>query len=383
LITLNKKASTRLNNDATLSKLGDIYQNLLVLEECLKMDEGDKIYVETYGDITKIPKNDSFQMEVKHHIGSKKLLDRDKDFWNTLKNWVENYSKLKDIKKFILHTTALPIKDTAFHMWADLTVDERYNKLYSIGMEKKKREKQFRHLYNKIFAAEKEIIVHILSRLEIHHSQQSISKLKKSLKTYFKVIPNKNYDNLIEALLGHIFSVPIEEPHTWVITYEDFDRCLKNLGARYANETKQPMIATFQTAKAPNPETYHNNTFVEEIRRIDYLDAIPDAINNYWRTNTTVAMYYLNDPVYLKDIDIYKINLTDKLQSTKKPKERACKTQTKEKQIEMAQDLYDDVMAWDAISFGSIDPNQPFFQKGIIHNIVDEGNFKWKLGEKE
>jgi len=29
----------------------------------------------------------------------------------------------------------------------------------------------------------------------------------------------------------------------------------------------------------------------------------------------------------------------------------------------MAQDIYDNVMAWNAISFGSIDPNQPFFQK--------------------
>jgi len=38
-------------------------------------------------------------------------------------------------------------------------------------------------------------------------------------------------------------------------------------------------------------------------------------------------------------------------------------------------------MQWDAKDFGTIIPNQDFFQHGIIHNIVDETDFKWKVGE--
>lgn len=37
-------------------------------------------------------------------------------------------------------------------------------------------------------------------------------------------------------------------------------------------------------------------------------------------------------------------------------------------------------MIWDAKDFGSIIRNQGFFQRGVIHNIVDETEFHWKVG---
>ena len=40
-------------------------------------------------------------------------------------------------------------------------------------------------------------------------------------------------------------------------------------------------------------------------------------------------------------------------------------------------------MLWDAHDFGSIIRNQCFFQRGVIHNIVDENDFKWKVGEEK
>ena len=36
-----------------------------------------------------------------------------------------------------------------------------------------------------------------------------------------------------------------------------------------------------------------------------------------------------------------------------------------------------------ANDFGSIIRNQGYFQRGVIHNIVDETDFKWKVGEEE
>ena len=39
-------------------------------------------------------------------------------------------------------------------------------------------------------------------------------------------------------------------------------------------------------------------------------------------------------------------------------------------------------MMWDVCDFGSIIRNQGFFQRGIIHNIVDETDFRWKVGEE-
>jgi hypothetical protein len=39
-------------------------------------------------------------------------------------------------------------------------------------------------------------------------------------------------------------------------------------------------------------------------------------------------------------------------------------------------------MSWNAAPFGSVNPNQPFFQKGIIHDIVDNKGFTWDVGDK-
>lgn len=33
--------------------------------------------------------------------------------------------------------------------------------------------------------------------------------------------------------------------------------------------------------------------------------------------------------------------------------------------------------------FGNIIRNQGYFQRGVIHNIVDETDFKWKVGEEK
>ena len=58
-------------NDATLSKVGDIYQYLVALRDCFTLDTDDTLQIEVLGDVSVIKKNGgSFQKEVKHHIGS-------------------------------------------------------------------------------------------------------------------------------------------------------------------------------------------------------------------------------------------------------------------------------------------------------------------------
>lgn len=56
---------------------------------------------------------------------------------------------------------------------------------------------------------------------------------------------------------------------------------------------------------------------------------------------------------------------------------------TEEEQIKISKKLYNGIMSWDADDFGSIIRNQGYFQRGVIHNIVDETEFKWKVGEEK
>ena len=37
-------------------------------------------------------------------------------------------------------------------------------------------------------------------------------------------------------------------------------------------------------------------------------------------------------------------------------------------------------MQWEAKDFGSIIRNQGYFQRGVIHDIVDDKELRWKVG---
>ncbi|WP_415338318.1 hypothetical protein [Clostridium perfringens] len=38
-------------------------------------------------------------------------------------------------------------------------------------------------------------------------------------------------------------------------------------------------------------------------------------------------------------------------------------------------------MLWEVNDFGSIIKNQYYFQRGVIHTIVDDKEFSWDVGE--
>lgn len=96
-------------NDATLVKVGDIFQYYIALRDCFMMKSGDKLQIETNGDVSIIAKlsKNSFQREVKHHFGEKSFSDRDVDFWKTLSNWYVEYKRITSFSNLILYTTSI------------------------------------------------------------------------------------------------------------------------------------------------------------------------------------------------------------------------------------------------------------------------------------
>ncbi|MBB6632499.1 hypothetical protein [Clostridium algidicarnis] len=130
----------RVSNDATLSKIGDIYQYLIALLKCFELHDGESILIEVFGDVTKVSQKDSFQIEVKHHIGEDYLSDRDVDFWKTLKNWTIEYDKIKNYDKLILYTTSNIAEDSPFLDWNHKKDSEKMSVLKEIANIKKSRE---------------------------------------------------------------------------------------------------------------------------------------------------------------------------------------------------------------------------------------------------
>ncbi len=377
-------------NDATLKKAGDLFQYYIALRNCFNMKSGDKLQIEVNGDVSLISSivESSFQIEVKHHFGEHSLSDRNIDFWKTLSNWYTEYDRISIFSSLVLYTTSTIGLESPFYGWNNKKQSEKLSVLLSIGTVKKKDENNFRKYYNKIFDEEiydKDKLEDILSRFTIEYNQNKISDISKEFDCYVGHIPKDNRDNYIGALLGRILSVVKEPPHIWELSREEFDKILQQESAAYSNSDEKPLPDTFNDDDIPvyEKETLINKNFVEEIKKIEHYDEIQTAILDYWKTNMTILNFFKEDFLYNRSLDKYREDLSYRLKQKKNISVIKNRRKSREEQIENSQILYSEVMLWEVNDFGSIIKNQYYFQRGVIHNIVDDKEFSWDVGEKK
>ena len=375
-------------NDATLQKAGDIYQYLIALKDCFDLSDGDTLQIETNGDVSII--NDMggrFQKEVKHHFGKNSISDRDIAFWKTLANWYVDYERVKGFSNYILSTTS-SIKDSSpFYNWNNITKFEKLNRLKSIGAASKGKEKEFRSQYNRIFgnSYDENHLLEILDKFTIEAAKNSIAGISNEFSKYVGHIPSENRDSYIGALLGEILIRVKNPPHKWEVTKPAFDEILQAQTVAYGTKGTAPLPNEYAKAKLPADKitTLEQKKFVASIREIKYEKMVPSAMSDYWKADLTVAKYFRDNLMYLESLDAYMGDLSAKLQYSKANSDLNAEGTTEQEQIRISKQLYNDVMVWDANDFGSIIRNQGYFQRGIIHNIVDETDFKWKVGEEK
>lgn len=379
---------TRAVNDATLQKVGDIYQYLIALRDCFELDDGDILQIETNGDVSII--NDvggRFQKEVKHHFGNKSFSDRDIDFWKTLANWYIDYERVKNFSNYILSTTSTIQTNSPFYGWNNLENTEKLKRLKDIGAISKEKEETFRVQYNRIFddSNYESRLLEVLDKFTIEAAKTSINGISNEFSKFIGHIPSENRDGYIGALLGEILIKVKDPPHKWEVTKSIFDEIQQVQSAAYGTKGTAPLPNEYAKAVVPKDKitTLEQKKFVASIREIKYDKMIPKAMSDYWKADLTVAKYFRDNLMYLESLDSYMEDLAAKMQYSKSNSDLDAEGATEEKQIKISKQLYNDVMSWDAKDFGSIIRNQGYFQRGIIHNIVDETDFKWKVGEEE
>lgn len=380
-------AVSRAINDATLQKAGDIYQYLIALKDCFELTDGDTLQIETNGDVSIInEKGGSFQKEVKHHFGNKSILDRDIDFWKTLANWYIDYERVKKFSNYILSTTAIIEIDSPFYNWNDIDKTEKLKRLKSIGAKFKKAEETFRTQYNRIFGGSynESRLLEILDKFTIDAAKTSIDGISDDFSKYVGHIPFENRDSYIGALLGEILIKVKNPPHKWEVTKPVFDEILQRQSTAYGMKGTALLPNEYAKEVVPKDKitTLEQKKFVLSIREIKYDQMIPSAMLDYWKANLTVAKYFRDNLMYLDSLESYKEELTTKMQYAKANSDLDAEGATETDQIRISKQLYNGVMTWDANDFGSIIRNQGYFQRGVIHNIVDETDFKWKVGEE-
>ena len=372
-------------NDATEQKAGDMFQYLVALRDCFELEESDKLQIETNGDVSIITGNiGKIQKEVNHHVGKTSLSDRDIDFWKTLANWYEDFERIKAFKALVLYTTSNIKTISAFHGWNVLSAGDKLARLEKIGSVKKEREKGFREQYSRIFNSSynKANLLDILSKFTIEPSRKDIAGISDEFSKYVGHIPKENRDHYIGALLGRILLSLKYPPHKWEVTREAFDKILQDESAAYGEAKSKPLPTEFAQGVVPSNEesALKEKQFVKAIIDIDYPQMVPGAVSDYWKTDMTIAKYFRNDLTYLSSLNTYTGELSQKLLYAKEEKKLVAAGKTEGEKISLSKLLYLQAMQWEAMEFGSIIRNQGFFQHGVIHNIVDEGDFEWKVG---
>lgn len=371
-------------NDATENQMGTMYQYLIALRDCFDLEKGEVLQIETNGDISTINGyRGRFQKEVKHHLSDTYLSDRDVDFWKTLANWYVEYDRIKNFSHLILSTTAKISDDSSFSNWNSLNKEEKLNCIKDISAVKKSNEKLFRSQYNRIFNDEynETQLLEILEKFTIEYEKTSIVGISNEFEKFIGHIPDKNRDYYIGALLGQILIRVKDPPHKWEVSREDFEKILQAQSVAFVVEGTIPLPKEYAKASIPEEraKALNQKHFVEAIREIEYESEIPKAISDYWKAEMTIANYFKNDLMYLESLDSYRTDLSDKMQYSKSDSELEAKGATEDELIKISKRLYNGVMKMDAKDFGSIIRNQSFFQRGVIHNIVDETDFRWKV----
>lgn len=379
---------TKAVNDATEQKAGDIFQYLVALRDCFELEDGDTLQIEVNGDVSILTGTaGKFQKEVKHHFGKTTLSDRDIDFWKTIANWYEDFERIKSFNALILYCTSNIKTTSPFYGWNELTKEAKLVKLEEIGSITKRRETGFREQYTRIFYSgyNKDHLLKILDKFSIESSRKNIVGISDEFSKFIGHIPKNNRDSYIGALLGRILILVKDPPHKWEVTRTAFDQMLEAESVAYGVAQKKPLPTEFAQSEIPDDQkvALKDKIFVKAIRDIDFSQMVSGAVSDYWKMDMTVAKYFRDDLMYLSSIDAYRGDLSQKLLYAKEDKKLDAIGKSDSEKILLSKKLYLDVMQWNATDFGSIINNQSFFQHGVIHDIVDDGNFEWKVGEED
>ena len=110
-----------------------------------------------------------------------------------------------------------------------LNTSEKIEKIKSVGSKTKKREKEFRKQYNRIFndSYNQDKLVFILERLTIEVAQTQINGISKEFSKIIGYIPEENRDGYIGALLGEILIRVKDPPHKWELNRNEFEKVLQ------------------------------------------------------------------------------------------------------------------------------------------------------------
>ncbi len=372
---------TKLKFDSTLSIKGILFQFLVALERCFEMQEGQSVYIETYGDVSVLGSLfDSKQIESK--LYKKALTDYDKNVWKSIYNWMREDFPVDIFSSLILLTTQKVPIGSAWLNWNGKNPSERMEVLRNIKKSfdsRKRKDKDLSTYMNVIFDAKNATrLSQIAKMLYIDSISMDGNQYHKSLQEkYGKGIPDIQKGKYINHMFGYILNPDIVNQN-WRITYNDFAREVEEVTKTLVENTA--VFPTKVKLADIKDSDYDGYAFVEKIKDIKYDEAISGAIDDYVHTASMIQQELEKSETKKNSLLQYEENL--KGSYTAKYRKASRKYDDGER-IAKSQDFYDDMTGSSDITFHTYNSVDLYFHNGMLHIMADENDeLVWLLKDK-
>lgn len=374
--------------DNTPSFKGSIYQLYFALQKCFEMEPGQKVFIETYGDVTL---SGSEQFELKYHQGN--LTDSDCNFWNTLRNWMHEDFDESEYSALILCTTQIYGDNTKFTEWNAVNTDQRFEIIKDILNDseiraKKKQASKPNYVISESLKLQRLAMAPnrqtklkaVIERLVITCNAPSMTKLYKNIKNRdCKSIPLARREDYLNALLGFIIHPDTIGARRWEISNEAFEIKVQESTSTYCRDTKVfPQKYLSEEFVPANSEitACENHLFVKKIEDIEYNEITSEAIDNYIRASLTVLVEFVKYEVTPARHKAYAKEILNSF----RPKYRSALLDVSAV-ITDSQKLYNQVTGELPPAFPGFYTPPITFRNGVLHMQMNdsEKGIKWRL----
>lgn len=371
----------KISFDSTSSVKGVLFQFLIALERCFEMQEGQAVYIETYGDVSIIGNmSDSKQIESK--LYKRNLTGLDKNIWKSIHNWMSEAFPVDTFSSLILLTTQKVPIGSAWLNWNGKNPSERMEVLRNIKTNfdsRKRKDKDLSAYMNVIFDAKNTTrLSQIAKMLYIDSISMDGNQYHKSLQEkYGKGIPDIQKGKYINHMFGYILNPDIVNQN-WRITYNDFAQEVEEVTKTLVENTA--VFPTKVKLVDIKDSDYDGYTFVEKIKDIKYDGAISGAIDDYVHTASMIQQELEKSEAKKNSLLQYEENLKGSY-TTKYRK--ASRNYNDGERITKSQDFYDDMTGSSDITFHTYNNVDLYFHNGMLHMMADENDeLVWLLKDK-
>ena len=372
----------KLKFDSTSSIKGVLFQFLIALEQCFKMQREQSVYIETYGDVSVLGDlNNSEQIESKFY--KKALTDLDKNIWKSIYNWMNEDFPIDKFSSLVLFTTQKVSITSAWLNWNGKKPSERISVLRNIKKSfdlRKRKDKDLAIYMNIIFDTKNAIrLSQIIKMLYIDSISMDGNQYHKYLQEkYGKNIPDIQKGKYINHMFAYILNPNIVN-NNWRITYDDFTRETEEITKTLVENTA--VFPTKLKLADIKKNDYDGYAFVEKIRSIKYDEVIPEAIDDYVHTANMIQQELEKSEIKKNSLLQYEDNLMGKYTAKYRI---ASRNYNNGERIAKSQDFYDDMTGSSDITFHTYNNVDLYFHNGMLHMMADEkDDLVWLLKEKE